>query len=50
MLSKKNLAICNHKVGKLMAKGMINMGKILTDYNLVDSLTESLPTDQSRTL
>ena len=46
VLSKKHLAICYHKVRESVAKGVIRVGKILTDYNLADLFTKPLPSDR----
>ena len=46
VLSKKHLAICYHRVRETVAKGVIRVGKILTDYNLADLFTKPLPTDR----
>ena len=46
VLSKKHLAICYHKVRETVAKEVIRVGKILTDYNLADLFTKPLPGDR----
>ena len=46
VLSKKHLAICYHRVRESVARGIIRVGKILTDYNLADLFTKPLPNDR----